>query len=168
MKSWAYALIGLFLLAASATAEDNILKNGSFNKGRMNWDMGPGMRVIDIPDGAGHSNKVLEVELDKNKLRVLSVNLDTKSKTKALVIAFRIKPQPGYVSAVPEGHQLTVRMHRPGGSTFSSRAIAPTGDWQDVKWNFSDLKNTRGFTFSIEIHPGAGTVLLDDVVIQEL
>lgn len=168
MKSWAFALVGLLLLASAATAEDNILKNGSFNKGRMNWDMGPGMRVIDIPDGVGPSNKVLEVELDKNKIRVLSVKLDTKSKTKALVIAFRIKPQPGYVSTMPEGHQLTVRMHRPGGSTFSSRAMESTGGWQDVKWNFADLKNARDFTFSIEIHPGAGTVLLDDVVIQEL
>jgi hypothetical protein len=168
MKMWVCAIVGVLVASTAFAADDNILKNGNFNKGRMNWDLDSGMRVIDVAGAAGESNKVLDVELDKNKVRTLAAKVDIKSKTKALLIAFRVKPEPGFRSATPEVDQVTIRMARRGGSTFSGRAIKPSGEWQEIKWDYSPPENTRDFTFSIEFHPGAGTIWVDDVVIQEL
>ena len=57
-----------FLLAFTLSApadNDNAVRNGDFEKGKMGWKTKPGVHVIDITD-AGKPTKVLEAELDKN------------------------------------------------------------------------------------------------------
>lgn len=160
-------LLLAFTLSAPA-GDDNAAKNGDFEKGKMGWKTEPGVHVIDITD-AGKPAKVLETELDKNDTRKLSTRIDIKSKTKALLVSFRMKPGPNFKSATPDGDQFTLRMERPhGGSTFSGRKIKPGNEWQNYTWDFSTFEGARTFTFSIEFHAGEGALWVDDVVVKEL
>ena len=46
--------------------------------------------------------------------------------------------------------------------------IDPAGDWQDVKWDFTDLQGKSQMKFVVEFLPGGGMILVDDVVIEEV
>ena len=169
MKTFIAAAVGLCLLTHGALADDNAIKNGDFTKGKMGWKMEPGIRVIDVPEEANQVNRVVEVTVDKKTARTISLRFDIKSKTKALKIQLRLKPGSDFVSATPEGDQLTFRVTRPdGGSTFSGRKIERKEEWQELTWDFSSFERARNFTFSVEFHPGTGTIQMDDVVIKEM
>jgi hypothetical protein len=170
MKSITMTVIGLCLLTHCTFAQENILKNGDFSKGKMGWKMKPGVRIREIPDPNNTINRFVEVSLDKSENQTLWTAFDIKSKTKAVKVGLRVKPGAGYASAIPDSNQLTVRITRPNkGSTFTGWKIdANKGDWQNFDWDFSSFEGERDFTFSIEFHPGTGTVWLDDVVITEI
>ena len=168
MKMSLLAVASLLAVTCVAAAQENAIKNGDFEKGKMGWRMEPGIHVIDAPDATGTSNKVLEVEVDKNDTKSISTRLDIKSKTKALVITFRVMPRPGFKSVSPEGNQVTVRMARTGGATFCGWNIGPNGQWKDIKWDFSSFQGSRSFTFVMEFHTGEGKIWIDNIVVQEL
>ena len=161
------ALLLAFALSAPAN-DDNMVKNGDFEKGKMGWKTEPGVHVIDITD-AGKANKVLEVELDKNSKKMASTRVNLKSKTKALTLTLRVKPSPGFKSATPDGTQLTIRFKRADGShSFWEKKVTSKDEWQEIKWDYSDLKGSAALVFSIEFHPGEGVLWVDDVVAKEM
>ena len=173
-----YALAVVVMLMAlssrAALVAENLLKNGDFEKGRMSWSMEPGLRVVPIaevlpqaPDPA--RGQVLAVDLHKSNRLTLSDRIRIDRKTRALVIRMKVRPGPGFNPLAADVPQFTLRMeYSSGGAIFVAKTIDPKGDWQDVKWDFPDLRNNQQFKFLVEFHPGAGVFLVDDILIEEI
>jgi len=169
VKVTAIAVIGLCLIAPRLFAQENTIKNGDFSRGKMGWNMEPGVRIREYPEPTNPTNRLVEVTLDKKDNRSLSSKFDIKSKTTALKIKLRIKPASNFASAIPDSNQVTVRITRPNkGSTFTGWKIPAGNEWQNFDWDFSAFEGERNFVFSLEFHPGTGSVLLDDIIITEL
>ncbi|MFH0980517.1 MAG: hypothetical protein V2A79_03135 [Planctomycetota bacterium] len=172
MRTARVVLFVLILCASRlAMAEDeSILKNGDFEKGKMGWKMEPGIRVVDEPGAAPGqpANQVLEAEAHKSRTRKMQAQLNVSTKAKALIFSMRVKASPSFRSATPSADQLTLRLERPDRSaTFTSRRIATNDVWQTIDWNYTQLEGARRLDFSIEFHPGDGSVYVDDAVMKE-
>lgn len=165
------ALLALSL--AMPAFAGGVIKNGDFEKGKMGWDMDPGLRVVPIqqvlPASADVAHgQVLSVELHKSAIRSVSERLHIDRKTRTLSTSMKMCPGPGFNPVPPDAPQFTIRYVYPGGSTFSKRAIDPAGGWQEVKWDFSDLQGKPQIQFVVEFNPGSGCILVDDVAIEEV
>ena len=173
---YALAVLVLFMALSSRAAlvAENLLKNGDFEKGSMSWSMEPGLRVVPIAEALPQApdparGQVLAVDLHKSNRLTLSDRIRIDRKTRALVIRMKVRPGPGFAPLAADVPQFTLRMeYSSGGAIFVAKTIDPKGDWQDVKWDFPDLRNNQQFKFAVEFHPGAGVFLVDDILIEEI
>jgi len=168
-----YAFAAVLLLLALPAGAENALKNGDFEKGKMGWDTDPGLRVVPIqeimPELAGSGQgQVLAVELHKNNRRALSTKLRLDRKTRMLSIQMKMRAGPGFNPVPPTAPQFTIRLEYQGGATMYAKAINPAGDWQEVKWDYTELQGKSQIKMVVEFHPGGGLILVDDVVIEEV
>ena len=176
LVKYALAVLVLFMALSSRAAlvAENLLKNGDFEKGRMSWSMEPGLRVVPIAEALPQApdparGQVLAVDLHKSNRLTLSDRIRIDRKTRALVIRMKVRPGPGFAPLAADVPQFTLRMeYSSGGAIFVAKTIDPKGDWQDVKWDFPDLRNNQQFKFVVEFHPGAGIFLVDDILIEEI
>jgi hypothetical protein len=170
MKS-AWAAWGFFLgLIGGAVfadnAGENLLKNGDFSKGKMGWDMEPGVRVTQQVEG-GVTNQLVEVDLHKSRTLSLSTRIQPKSRAKTLMMTARAKPSSDFASASPGGSQLTFRLERADKSTVSwNLKIKPIPEWQNFSLSCPGIQGGQPLKFFIMVHPGEGSVFLDDVVVK--
>ncbi len=74
----------------------------------------------------------------------------------------RVKPSPDYDS---DGITLRFRRPSPEGSTYWSRSIESNGNWQTITWDFDQIRGARNMTFEVEVKPGSGYLLFDDIEI---
>lgn len=168
-----YAVAVLALFIALPAFAESAIKNGDFEKGKMGWDTDPGLRIVPIAEilpGTTDTQhgQVLAAELHKSNRRALSTRLRIDRKTRMLSIQMKMRPGPGFNPTPPTAPQFTIRLEYQGGATFSQRAIDPAGDWQDVKWDFTDLQGKSQIKLLVEFHPGGGMILVDDFVVDEV
>ena len=168
-----HAVAVMALLIALPAFGESLIKNGDFEKGKMGWDTDPGLRIVPIqevmPELVGSpQGQVLAAELHKNNRRALSTKLRIDRKARMISIRMKMRPGPGFNPVPPEAPQYTIRLEYQGGATVSQRAIDPAGDWQDVKWDFTDLQGKSQIKMVVEFHPGGGIILVDDVAVDEV
>lgn len=168
-----YAFAAVLLLIAGPALAENAVKNGDFEKGKMGWDTDPGLRVVPIqevmPELAGSGQgQVLAAELHKSNRRALSTRLRIDRKTRLLSIQLKMRAGPGFNPVPPTAPQFTIRLEYQGGATLFPRAIDPAGDWQVVKWDYTELQGKSQIKMVVEFHPGGGIILVDDVVVEEV
>jgi hypothetical protein len=105
-------------------------------------------------------NRVLSLEADKKKTVMVYQDLKTRDLAD-LYISFR------YQSKDYAGRGLQLRGKRQDGShTFRTIDVKADGQWNEVKWRFSEIRGSNELRFSLEILEGEGIVLIDDVVIE--
>lgn len=157
MKAFFVSALGLLFLFSplfKASAEENLLKNGDFEKGTSRWK---GSRDDEELDG----NKVLAVEADADEMQFFSQEIDPDD-YKDLHLVFRYKSSEDY-----KGRGLTIRWKRPdGSSTYRSISIKAAQDWEEEEWNFDQVRGARTINFIIEVKEGEGTLYFDDFVIK--
>lgn len=153
--------------AATGTAAKaqpaSLVKNGDFSRGLSGWRTRGRVSVVAEPDG----NKVLQIKIDKREKSSISVtNLPIKlEKMRVLRLTFRAKVE---TDAAKGGSNANVRLmlafDRPSGWTYTNHTVPPDGEWHTISWTYSDLQTDMGVTLAAE--PGAGTVYLDDIVLE--
>src|SRR5204862_4143531 len=139
------------VFTASGHVAAQSISNGDLSKGAASWR---GDRdVMDDPDKAASSNKVLAVELKKSKSCTFSQTVDAGS-AKTLTFTFDVKASEDY-----NGDGFQVKITR-ANSSFQ---------WQDYSrvgpaWGKQELVFTnasRKVEFSIEVRAGKGKLFFD-------
>lgn len=165
MNRW-ILLLAAALLAMPARAEDDGVKNGDFEKGKFGWDSTPGVRVVNAPVPERPLNRALEFNLLKNEKRRVWQRIAVPHNCNLMKVSLKMKAGPGYKAAAPPAEQYTMRYERRDGSgVLSTRIVEKKPEWTEVTWDMTDFSGSQSIVFSIEIHPGEGSVLIDDVKI---
>lgn len=139
----------LCLVCTASAAEDNLFKNSDVNTPTV-WQ---GDRKFD-KDG---ENKVLKLVARKNDTQKFFQEIGVGG-AKDLVLVFR------YKTADYKGRGVQLRGKRENGSsTFRNIDPKATGDWIEYRWDFSEIRDSKRMTFSIELQEGEGSVLFDDI-----
>lgn len=165
----AVLIVSGLLHALAAEDENNAIKNGNFEKGRVSWTLGTGVRVIDVPekagDGSTKTNKVCEIPLRKEHANKISTPVTMAKQTKELTVTLRVKPSENFESALPDGDQMRLNLFYLRGSTYKMCKIKPNGQWQKFDWNAA-FGGQQITSFSLDVLAGKGSVWVDDVVVK--
>ncbi len=143
----------ILLLIPTLGLAENLVRNGTMDTAST-W---AGDRDFETVDG----NRVMSLKAKKNKSIMFYQDVPTRD-VKDLVWKFR------YQTADYKGRGLQIRGKRQdGGSTFRTITLKTDGQWNDITWPFSELRGSGEVRFSFELLDGTGTVLIDDVTIEQ-
>jgi hypothetical protein len=139
-------------LAGTVHADDELLRNGDFSRGKSGWK-GEGKVTEDDKE-----NKYIEIRVDaKDILDFYQEDLDVKN-VKDLVLTFRYKTSADY-----SGRGFQLEFVRPtGGFTYRTVSIQSTPEWKSYTWNFARTKDSDELTLRIKILEGDGEIMFDD------
>lgn len=146
-------LLVLALLVASVSYAENLFTNSSMDT-TGGWQ---GDRRFETVDG----NKVASLEAKKNRTVSFSQDVSTRD-VSDLVLKLRYRT----ADYAGRGLQLRGRRQARGGSTLTTRPLKADGQWHEMTWNFTEVRDANRVTFTIELLEGTGKVLFDDVTVE--
>jgi hypothetical protein len=142
--------------SSSTRTQENLLKNADFSNGAKHWKL---PKAAEVADG------VLRIRLDPKKSVLVQ-------QTFSGIPQDAIQFQAVFRAQLAEGSSLSKPlMLRLGPSISESSYLArpvksSPGEWTQIKWTrTADLKGHSTMTFFIEVGPGEGELLIDDVVL---
>lgn len=158
----------LFVLAlgcSSLMAEttENLLDNGTFSADKHGWRTPPSAMIVKVNDSA---QKALCIKLDKKKNVSFSQAVKLNAKTRVLNISFKVKPGKGFTTTTPSVGALVVKIHHDSHFIYREHQVAASEEFQEITWTLGELGGARQVTLEVEINPGTGELIFDDVVIE--
>jgi hypothetical protein len=143
----------LALLVTSVAYAENLFTNSSMDTtGGWHGDR----RFETVED-----NKVATLEAKKNRTVSFSQDVDARN-ANDLILKFRYRTS----DYVGRGLQLRGTRQGRGGSTLTTRPLKADGQWHDMSWNFSEVRDANRITFMLELLEGTGKVWFDDVTVE--
>jgi hypothetical protein len=137
-----------------AIASENLLKNGDFDKGTSAW----GNFKTELID----SNNVCVVEASTvaKKLQQSFTAMGLKE----VELTFKYKASPEYKG---KGFQVQINKEQVGWNQwyFRNVAIKDNAEWSTFKMKYDKFQSSGIYSIKIEIHPGAGKLYFDDIVL---
>lgn len=145
-------ILTVMLLPSSVFAE-NLFSNSDMSTTGA-WR---GSRSFTTLDG----EKVLVMKASPRRIESFSQGAATRG-MKDVVVSFR------YMSPDYSGRGFQLRGHRPdGSSTFRSFNLTSDGQWHNLSWRFSEIRNCNKIDFTFDVLEGDGTIYFDDVKVTE-
>ena len=163
----------LLVCTCSVLGKENVIRNGDFEKGKFKWKTDSRMRSVEEAGLETQAiNKVLEVEIHKNKQKTVSQAISLRSNVRELDISFRIKSSNDYtnLNVLEDDFFMRCQQETSNLIQYTTRGgkLEKKGKWEDVEWSLKPFNGTKPLIFSITFNPGHGKIWLDDVVVKAL
>lgn len=144
-------LVTMLGLLATHNTQAQTLDNGDISRGTAVWR---GDRAVQN-DPADATNKVLAVELKKDKRQSFSQQVDTGG-VPVLTFTFDVKTSADY-----KGDGITIRVTRPDGKYIFRGFNVEGAEWRKITCDYEPM-GARRVTFAVEVKVGTGTLYFDN------